>query len=291
MNLLGQSMTILPTDMQLSTSPVEARQVGAVHAMNSPSQTDPSLERKWSCRRPTLEETWLATSLISAYVVFGPYCSVNDLSNNHCQIPGGGVGIFNGCTTEWGAPSSGWGAQYGGVTAASDCAALPEALQAGCEWRFGWFEGADNPTVSFEQVACPAALTANTGCVRADDSSFLAVAAVSGSAIAAVSSTASTDPTPATTQAVADPTTNNQVVVDPTTSSQVVVDPTTSTAAAVVVPTSSSTPVEQVSASFVAALVSTSSSGIITTTTSSDPTYSTEPVVTTTIYRDDVCEL
>jgi hypothetical protein len=76
-------MTILPTDMQLSISLVEARQVGAVHAMNSHSQAVPSLERKWSCRRPTLEETWLATNLISAYVVFAPLFSANDLSNNH----------------------------------------------------------------------------------------------------------------------------------------------------------------------------------------------------------------
>ena len=128
--------------------------------------------------------------------------------------------------------------------------------------------------------------------MRADDSSFPAVAAVSGNAIAAVSSTTSTDPTLATNQAVADPTTNNQVVADPTTSSQVVVDPTISIAAAVVVPTSSSTPVQQVSTSLVAALVSTPSLGLTTATTiSADPISSTDPVVTTTIYRDDVCEL
>lgn len=127
------------------------------------------------------------------------------------QIPGGGFGIFNGCQTEWGTPSTGWyvhslilipnsilsscqiltscrkntlltsfflkltlnnhnrGAQYGGISTRSQCDAFPKALQAGCYWRFDWFGNADNPTVSFKQVACPAALTAKTGCVRAND--------------------------------------------------------------------------------------------------------------------------
>lgn len=70
------------------------------------------------------------------------------------QIPGGGVGIFNGCTAEWGAPSGGWGAQYGGIST-NTCSTFPAALQAGCNWRFDWFMGADNPTVDFTQVACP----------------------------------------------------------------------------------------------------------------------------------------
>ncbi|CAH1128436.1 unnamed protein product [Ceutorhynchus assimilis] len=41
-----------------------------------------------------------------------------DLSSNHfdIQIPGGGVGIFTrGCSTQWNAPQSGWGQQYGGA--------------------------------------------------------------------------------------------------------------------------------------------------------------------------------
>lgn len=97
-------------------------------------------------------------------------------------MPGGGVGIFNGCTAEWGAPSSGWGAQYGGISSASDCDSFPEKLKAGCKWRFDWFAGADNPTVSFEQVSCPAALTANTNCVRSDDGSAPSPATPSSSA-------------------------------------------------------------------------------------------------------------
>lgn len=91
-----------------------------------------------------------------------------DLGSNQFDIamPGGGVGIYNGCTDEWGAPTNGWGAQYGGITSDSDCSTFPAALQPGCNWRFGWFDGADNPTVDFEQVTCPAAITAKTGCVR-----------------------------------------------------------------------------------------------------------------------------
>ena len=79
------------------------------------------------------------------------------------------MGIFNGCTPEWGTPSGGWGAQYGGISDRSQCDSFPAALQPGCYWRFDWFQNADNPTVTFRQVQCPAALTAKTGCVRADD--------------------------------------------------------------------------------------------------------------------------
>jgi hypothetical protein len=66
---------------------------------------------------------------------------------------------------------------------------FPEALQAGCYWRLDWFMGADNPSVSSTQVACPAAITVNTGCVRSDDGSAPAVPSASGSA--AVTSSAS----------------------------------------------------------------------------------------------------
>jgi hypothetical protein len=109
-------------------------------------------------------------------------------------MPGGGVGIFNGCTAEWGAPSTGWGAQYGGVGSRSDCDAFPEALKAGCYWRFDWFQGADNPAVSFKSVACPAALTAKTGCVRADDTPVgdSVVATVGRSKTSTVASSSST---------------------------------------------------------------------------------------------------
>lgn len=84
-------------------------------------------------------------------------------------MPGGGFGIFNGCTSEWGTPSTGWGAQYGGISSRSQCDAFPAKLKDGCYWRFDWFLNADNPAVTFKQVACPAAITAKSGCVRAND--------------------------------------------------------------------------------------------------------------------------
>jgi len=80
-------------------------------------------------------------------------------------MPGGGVGIFNGCTPQWGAPSpNGWGAKFGGVGSSGECNQLPSQLQAGCQWRFNWFQGADNPNINFQQVACPSQLTQITGC-------------------------------------------------------------------------------------------------------------------------------
>jgi len=85
------------------------------------------------------------------------------------QIPGGGVGQFNACTNQYGAPSNGWGDRYGGVHSRADCDSFPQALKAGCYWRFDWFGGADNPSVTFKQVACPAAITAKSGCTRQND--------------------------------------------------------------------------------------------------------------------------
>lgn len=91
-----------------------------------------------------------------------------DLGDNHFDIamPGGGVGIFNGCTAQFGAPSTGWGQQYGGISNRSECDNFPEKLKAGCKWRFDWFKNADNPTISFKEVTCPGELTNRTGCIR-----------------------------------------------------------------------------------------------------------------------------
>lgn len=67
-----------------------------------------------------------------------------------------------------GATSALWGAKYGGSDTNS-CSQFPSALQAGCEFRWNWFQGADNPTVNWETVACPSALTDKSGCVRTGD--------------------------------------------------------------------------------------------------------------------------
>jgi len=91
-----------------------------------------------------------------------------DLGENHfdLQIPGGGVGLFNGCKPQWGTSDNGWGQKYGGVSSAAECNQLPAPLQAGCNFRFGWFKNADNPTMTFKPVTCPNEITSRSGCTR-----------------------------------------------------------------------------------------------------------------------------
>jgi len=114
------------------------------------------------------EITFTSGPVVGQKMVVQVTNSGSDLSNNHfdLQIPGGGVGIFNGCQSQWGAPADGWGARYGGVSSASDCATLPAQLQAGCNFRFGWFKNADNPSMTFKSVTCPTEITVRSGCVR-----------------------------------------------------------------------------------------------------------------------------
>ncbi|KAI8802071.1 glycosyl hydrolase family 45-domain-containing protein [Cladochytrium replicatum] len=91
-----------------------------------------------------------------------------DLSDNHfdLQMPGGGLGIFDGCSKQFGVDASTWGARYGGVSKVEECDKLPPVLQTGCRWRFEWFLNADNPTIEFVQVVCPKYLVAQSGCRR-----------------------------------------------------------------------------------------------------------------------------
>lgn len=95
-----------------------------------------------------------------------------DLSDNHfdIQMPGGGLGVFDGCSPQFGSTLP--GERYGGVTSRSQCDQMPELLKDGCHWRFDWFENADNPDFTFEQVQCPKAITDVTGCKRNDDELF-----------------------------------------------------------------------------------------------------------------------
>ncbi|MFZ5896929.1 MAG: cellulose binding domain-containing protein [Myxococcota bacterium] len=105
-------------------------------------------------------------------------------------VPGGGVGAFNACSTQWGVSNSELGVQYGGFLAAckqqlgynaslaqyKSCVAsrcqsvfgsrgLTE-LQAGCQWFVDWFQAADNPSLKYKEVACPSALSSGTGMNR-----------------------------------------------------------------------------------------------------------------------------
>lgn len=87
-------------------------------------------------------------------------------NNFDLLMPGGGVGLFNGCKPQWNAPNEGWGVRYGGIWAVDQCKQLPAALQPGCNWRYGWFKGADNPSMTFKEVTCPAEIIARSGCSR-----------------------------------------------------------------------------------------------------------------------------
>lgn len=105
-----------------------------------------------------------------------------DVGSNQFDIavPGGGVGAFNACSSQWGIPSSELGQQYGGFLAtckqtnANDHQALKNCvmqkcqsvfesrnlteLAAGCRWYVEWFEAADNPALKYGEVPCPAEL-------------------------------------------------------------------------------------------------------------------------------------
>ena len=113
--------------------------------------------------------TFTSTKIAGKQMIVQITNTGTDLGESHfdLQIPGGGVGIFNGCSSQWGAPNNGWGNQYGGVTSEGECYnKLPSQLHDGCRFRWGWFEGADNPTMNFEKVTCPGELEAISGCKR-----------------------------------------------------------------------------------------------------------------------------
>jgi hypothetical protein len=92
-------------------------------------------------------------------------------------IPGGGVGLFNACSREWG--TSNLGATNGGFFGPSPgcngdvtctrnmCNTVfgsgkPDLL-AGCLWFLDWFTAADNPQIRYQSVACPSQLSSKSG--------------------------------------------------------------------------------------------------------------------------------
>lgn len=95
-----------------------------------------------------------------------------ELGDGHFDllIPGGGLGMFNGCTQALGIQEGDLGARNGGLITScngnvdcirNDCmttfANHPE-LRDGCLWSVDWFHAADNPRFRFERVDCPAEL-------------------------------------------------------------------------------------------------------------------------------------
>ena len=118
------------------------------------------------------EITFTSTAIAGKKMVVQVTNTGGDLATNHfdIQIPGGGVGIFNGCQDQWNSPADGWGARYGGVSSASECSKLPAQLQDGCNFRFDWFQNADNPTMDLVRVQCPKSIISRSQCQRDDDS-------------------------------------------------------------------------------------------------------------------------
>ncbi|KAJ8088809.1 hypothetical protein PM082_014055 [Marasmius tenuissimus] len=122
-------------------------------------------ESSWCCA--CYELTFTSGPVSGKKMIVQATNTGGDLGNNHFDIlmPGGGVGAFTqGCPAQFGSWNG--GAQYGGVSSRDQCNQLPAALVAGCQWRFDWFQGADNPGVTFQPVSCPAQLTSISGCVR-----------------------------------------------------------------------------------------------------------------------------
>ena len=102
------------------------------------------------------------------------------------MLPGGGVGAFDACSSQWGVNSSELGQQYGGflatcrsqnpganLTTIKNCVRgmcnnvfddpwLAE-LNAGCNFFVDWYESANNPEIRFAEVQCPQAIISKTG--------------------------------------------------------------------------------------------------------------------------------
>lgn len=112
-----------------------------------------------------------------------------DLGDNQfdLQIPGGGFGIFDGCSRDASTraqfpmtASADWGARYGGLLAAGaknsrSCDQLPAPLRPGCIWFFERFQALNNPRMRFARIACPVQLTKVSGCSREDDDKVPAI--------------------------------------------------------------------------------------------------------------------
>ncbi|KAF4606139.1 hypothetical protein EYR38_000184 [Pleurotus pulmonarius] len=95
-----------------------------------------SSESKWCCG--CYELTFTSGPVAGKKMVVQATNTGGDLGSNHFDIlmPGGGVGIFNGCPAQFGSWNG--GAQYGGVSSRSECSNLP----AGTSY--------DNPSHDFE---------------------------------------------------------------------------------------------------------------------------------------------
>jgi len=170
-------------------------------------------EASWCCA--CYELTFTSGPVAGKKMIVQSTNTGGDLGSNHFDIaiPGGGFGIFNGCSTEF-PGSTNWGAQYGGVSSRAQCDTFPSKLKDACYWRFDWFQNADNPAVTFQTVTCPAALTARSGCVRAGESptgpgsvpTYTSGAPSSSTVVKSSSTSSSTKVTSSTSTSISKPT-------------------------------------------------------------------------------------
>ncbi|KAJ3341434.1 hypothetical protein HDU93_004835 [Gonapodya sp. JEL0774] len=125
----------------------------------------PDVEECCAC----YELTFTSSAIAGKRMVVQKINNGRDLATTQfdLQIPGGGLGIFDGCSRQFGVDANtNWGFRYGGVTNVTGCGVLPSALQEGCAFRFGWFMGANSPSATYRRVTCPDALVAKSGCNR-----------------------------------------------------------------------------------------------------------------------------
>ncbi|KAF2257263.1 glycoside hydrolase family 45 protein [Trematosphaeria pertusa] len=135
-----------------------------------PSLTDNHIEDAWCCAcyqlnftsDPLRGKTMIVQASNTAY-------DVNTANRFSLAVPGGNTTSHDACARQYGVDQNVFGTTDAGVSSKEDCDKLPEALQAGCQWRFDWFEDASYPTATFKRVPCPQVLTDKTQCTRDDD--------------------------------------------------------------------------------------------------------------------------
>jgi len=105
------------------------------------------------------------------------------------MVPGGGVGAFNGCSNQWGIPTSELGVTFGGLLstcnqeygnydhqAIKDCLRVKNdelfrsreliEMAEALDWFIDWYEAADNPNLYYWEVPCPQELIDTSGLQR-----------------------------------------------------------------------------------------------------------------------------
>ncbi|MCJ1330022.1 hypothetical protein MMC10_006703 [Thelotrema lepadinum] len=234
------------------------------------------------------ELTFTSTAIAGKKMVVQATNTGSDVSSTQFDLamPGGGFGIFDGCSTEWNATSDVWGQQYGGPST-DTCGQFPCALQPGCGFRWGsFFQGADNPTVSYQTVACPTEITDKSGCTRTGDTPTAGIAAAAPASPTGVCS-GSGSPAPSSSTAAPVASSSSTAAPVASSSSQAGSSPSASASSPAPVSPSASASSTDLASMPLSSLVSTISSASSTAAAqASSTTSSAEPEET----GDDECD-